>query len=111
MISNRDSNRFESLLKSNSSFTNYHLIRFFEIYQNYEVVLNSNLISLIRDPPALSDWQYADGVLRAVTVGQRDPEPEIPPYTEWIIDGNPPPSVVLLAGIFYKIRGKDFQKI
>jgi hypothetical protein len=64
----------------------------------------------VREPPALSDWQFADNALRAVTVGQREPEPEVPAITEWIVEGHPPPPVVLLAGIFYKIRGKGNKK-
>jgi hypothetical protein len=52
----------------------------------------------------LSDWQIAGGHIRAVAVGQRDPEPEVPPVTEWEIEGDVPPAVALLAATFYKIR-------
>jgi len=56
------------------------------------------------DAPPLSDWQIAGGVIRAVTVGQRTPEPEVPPITEFQIDGSVPPPIALLAAVFYKIR-------
>jgi len=56
------------------------------------------------DAPPLSDWQMAGGIMRAVTVGQRTPEPEVPPVTEFSIEGNIPPPAALLAAIFYKIR-------
>ncbi len=61
------------------------------------------------DAPPLSDWQLANGVIRAVTVGQRTPEPEVPPVTELTIEGNIPPPAALLAAIFYKIRGKWYE--
>jgi len=55
-------------------------------------------------PPALSDWQLTNGILRAVTVGKRDPEPEVPPVTEWQIHANLPPPVLMLVVNFYAIQ-------
>ena len=43
--------------------------------------------------------------MRAVTVGERNPEPEVPPVTEFTVVGHVPPPFVLMAAIFYKVQG------
>jgi len=67
-------------------------------------------ISPIRNPkqvigPLLSDWQLLQGGIRAVTVGDRTPLPEVPDITSWDIFNNIPPQVILLVVSFHTIRG------
>eukprot|EP01114_Cavostelium_apophysatum_P014743 TRINITY_DN3899_c0_g1_i1.p2 TRINITY_DN3899_c0_g1~~TRINITY_DN3899_c0_g1_i1.p2 ORF type:complete len:151 (+),score=40.49 TRINITY_DN3899_c0_g1_i1:162-614(+) len=59
-----------------------------------------------KQPPSLTDWQLDSqkGVFRAVTVGKRDPPPEVPDITAWHVAGNLPPPAILLAGIFRHLR-------
>jgi len=47
--------------------------------------------------PPLSDWQFVEGGIRSVVVGNRTPKPEVPPITFWQIKGNLPPPLVLLV--------------
>jgi len=54
--------------------------------------------------PALSDWQMTEGVIRAVTVGTRDPPPQVPEIPQWEIGAFLPPPVVLLVASFHSIR-------
>jgi hypothetical protein len=61
--------------------------------------------------PALTDWQIVNagqkGELRAVTVGQRDPIPDPPPETSFVLSTTSlPPPAVLIPAIFYVIRRK-----
>jgi len=59
--------------------------------------------------PALSDWQMLDGVIRAVTVGTRNPEPEVPEINQWEIGSGLPPPVVLLVATFRFIQATVYQ--
>jgi len=54
--------------------------------------------------PSFTDWQLFEGGVQAVTVGQRNPPPEIPETAEWVVNGNVPPPVVLLVAMFTEIR-------
>jgi len=55
--------------------------------------------------PNVSDWIIAeDGAMRAVSVGQRDPPPEVPECPEWEISGNIPPPAALIVAAFYAFK-------
>jgi len=55
-------------------------------------------------PPSLTDWQLTPDGMRAVTVGKRDPAPEVPDITEWSIIGDIPPPGALIVATFRPIR-------
>jgi len=55
-------------------------------------------------PPALSDWFLSENFLRAVSLGERDPAPEIPSEQSWEIQNNVPLPVILIAASFEAIQ-------
>jgi len=57
-----------------------------------------------RKAPVISDWQWSGGSMKAVTIGNRNPTPEVPEIPEWKVVGNLPPPIVLLVASFRVIQ-------
>jgi len=51
----------------------------------------------------------AEGLFRAVTVGNRDPPPLVPELNQWEISSGIPPPVALLAATFRTIKAISHQ--
>jgi len=59
---------------------------------------------VIATAPALSDWQVQGVTFNAVSVGHRDPPPEVPAIVSWELGNESmPPPVILLAVMFNRI--------
>jgi hypothetical protein len=59
--------------------------------------------------PPLSDWQIVGNTIRAVTVGDRNPPPPIPPVTEFKFTGKVPPPTMLIPCIIPAIKAVVYK--
>jgi hypothetical protein len=57
-------------------------------------------------PPSVSDWQVSGRTMQAVTVGKREPPPEVPEINAWEVTGQMPPPVFLLVAMFGTFKSK-----